>query len=600
MLSFPRAPHPSPLAAPLRAKKVVVVDETSASVQSFAELGLSQPLIQALSDVGYESPTPIQQQTIPLLLAGGDVIGQAQTGTGKTAAFALPILQQLDLALMAPQALVLTPTRELAIQVAEAIHTYAKHLGRARAVPIYGGDSIQKQIGRLRSGVQVVVGTPGRIMDHLRRGTLDLKGIKTIVLDEADEMLSMGFMEDVEWILEQAPAERQMAFFSATIPREVKRIAERFLHAPNTVSIQHKTVTVTTVEQHYLRVQERQKLDALSRLLETEAVPGEAVLIFARTKLRAAELAEHLQSRGYAVEAMHGDLNQQQRETVLRRLRGGQIEIVVATDVAARGLDVEHIARVVNYDIPHDPEAYVHRVGRTARAGRAGKAILFVTPREERMLREIERYTGQKMTAAKVPSPADVAARRQTLFKERIIKVMIEEDLELYLSLVQALAEETGRDMAEIAAAGMSLARGEKPLQVQMEPESQLAPQLSSRLDQGMVRLFINAGRSSGVRPADIVGAIANETGLPGKLIGAIDIYDDYALVDIPAEHQPQVLASMAGATIRGRDAAVRLATKHEVAAKKPARTGHPSAVHDRAVRAGTKTYKGKGRHKNV
>jgi ATP-dependent RNA helicase DeaD len=577
-----------------------MTDDTPASVDSFAALGLSQPLVQALADVGYETPTPIQEQTIPLLLAGGDVIGQAQTGTGKTAAFALPILQQLDLADPTPQALVLAPTRELAIQVAEAVHSYAKHLGRARAVPIYGGDSIQKQIGRLRSGVQVVVGTPGRIMDHLRRGTLSLKGIRTIVLDEADEMLRMGFLEDVEWILEQAPAERQMALFSATMPREVQRIAERFLHAPTTVHIQHKTVTVTTVEQRYLRVQEKQKLDALSRLLETEAVPGEAVLIFARTKLRAAELSEHLQSRGYAVEAMHGDLNQQQRESVLRRLRGGQIEIVVATDVAARGLDVDTIARVINYDIPHDPEAYVHRVGRTARAGRAGQAILFVTPREERMLREIERYTGQKMSAAKVPSPADVAARRQTLFKERILQVMLEDELELYLSLVEELAEETGRDMSEIAAAGLRLARGEQPLQVQAEPE----PALSSRVDAGMVRLFINAGRSSGVRPADIVGAIANESGLPGRLIGAIDIYDDYALVDIPAEHQPQVLAAMAGATIRGRDAAVRLASAHEKSARPPERSGplsnvHERAVRDRAARPGAKTYKGKGRKKH-
>ena len=569
-------------------------EESIPAVESFAALGLSQPLIQALLDVGYESPTPIQEQTIPLLLAGGDVIGQAQTGTGKTAAFALPILQKLDLTASGPQALVLTPTRELAIQVAEAVHSYAKHLGRARAVPIYGGDSIQKQIGRLRSGVQVVVGTPGRIMDHLRRGTLDLDGVKTIVLDEADEMLRMGFLEDVEWILEQAPAERQMAFFSATMPREVKRISERFLHSPSIVHIEHKTVTVTTVAQTYLRVQEKMKLDALSRLLETEAVPGEAVLIFARTKLRAAELAEHLQSRGYAVEAMHGDLNQAQRESVLRRLRGGQIEIVVATDVAARGLDVDTIGRVVNYDIPHDPEAYVHRVGRTARAGRTGKAVLFVTPREERMMREIERYTGQKMTAAKVPSVADVAARRQTQFKERIVKVMVEEDLELYLSLVQEVADETGRDLAEIAAAAMSLARGEKPLVVAAEPEPQ-----SSRVDAGMARLFINAGRSSGVRPADIVGAIANESGLAGRLIGAIDIFEDYALVDVPSESLPQVLASMAGATIRGREAGVRLATARETSAKPPERSGHPSNVYQRTKHAGAKTYKGKGRHKH-
>ncbi len=567
-----------------------MVDEIAASVQSFAELGLSQPLVQALADVGYETPTPIQARTIPLLLAGGDVIGQAQTGTGKTAAFALPILQQLDLAVTAPQALVLTPTRELAIQVAEAVHTYAKHLGRARAVPIYGGDSIQKQIGRLRSGVQVVVGTPGRIMDHLRRGTLDLKGVKTIVLDEADEMLRMGFLEDVEWILEQAPAERQMAFFSATIPREVQRIAGRFLHNPTLVTIEHKTMTVPTVEQHYLRVAEKQKLETLSRLLETEAVPGEAILIFARTKVRAADLAEHLQSRGYAVEAMHGDLNQAQRETVLRRLRGGQTEIVVATDVAARGLDVEQISRVINYDLPNDPEAYVHRVGRTARAGRAGKAILFITPREERMMREIERFTGQKLSAAKVPSQGDLAARRRRLFKERIIKTMIEEDLELFLSLVQDIAEETGSDMAEIAAATASLAQGGKPLTVRLEPE----PEQVAQVEDGMVRLFINAGRSSGVRPADIVGAIANESGLSGRLIGAIDIYADFALVDVPAEHHPQVLASMAGATIRGRDAAVRLATSGEAATTRAARGRvGPGAAHP--ARAGTRTFKGKG-----
>jgi ATP-dependent RNA helicase DeaD len=574
-------------------------EESAASVQSFAELGLSQPLVQALADVGYETPTPIQAQTIPLLLAGGDVIGQAQTGTGKTAAFALPILQQLDLAVTVPQALILTPTRELAIQVAEAVHTYAKHLGHARAVPIYGGDSMPKQLARLRAGVQVVVGTPGRIMDHLRRGSLDLKGVKTIVLDEADEMLHMGFLEDVEWILEQAPPERQMAFFSATMPREVRRIAERFLRAPTTVSIEHKTVTVPTVEQHYLRVAERQKLETLCRLLETDTVSGEASLIFARTKVRAAELAEHLQSRGYAVEAMHGDLNQVQRETVLRRLRGGQIEIVVATDVAARGLDVDTISRVINYDIPNDPEAYVHRVGRTARAGRAGQAILFITPREERMMREIERFTGQKLAAAKVPSPGDVAARRRRLFKDRIIKTMLEEDLEVFLSLVQDIAEETGSDMAEIAAATASLAQGGKPLTVTVEP----APEQVAHVEDGMVRLFINAGRSSGVRPADIVGAIANESGLSGRLIGAIDIYDDFALVDIPAEHHPQVLAAMADATIRGRQAGARLATSGEAAttrgaagtreASKRAEQGgfHPA-------RAGTRTFKGKGKTK--
>ncbi len=529
--------------------------------EGFTQLGLSAALIQTLSDVGYETPTPIQQQTIPWLLAGRDLIGQAQTGTGKTAAFALPILERLALDRNVVQALVLTPTRELAIQVADAFHTYAKRLGRVRVLPIYGGDSIQKQVNRLSTGLHIVVGTPGRIMDHLRRGTLDLAGLQTVVLDEADEMLRMGFLEDVAWILEQAPAGRQMALFSATLPREVRRIAEQYLRDPARVEITHATLTVPTVEQHYMNVPEPQKLDALTHLLETEATPGEACLTFARTKLRAADLAEKLQTRGYAAEALHGDLNQAQREAVIRRLRSGQTEIVIATDVAARGLDVDQITRVINYDIPADPEAYVHRIGRTARAGRAGKAILFVTPREERMKREIERYTGKRLTAVKVPSQADVAARRMALFKERLLKTLQEEELELYLELVESLVQESGRDMAEVAAAAARLARGDKPLVVPTEP----APEDVAQVEAGMLRLFIDAGRAGGVRPADLVGAIANEAHLPGKVIGAIDIYDDFSFVDIPAEYLNQVLAAMAGATIRNRVVMVRRATSRDV-----------------------------------
>ncbi len=529
--------------------------------ESFASLGLSEPLLQVLAELGYETPTPIQHQTIPRLLAGHDLIGQAQTGSGKTAAFALPMLEKLVLDQVEVQALVLTPTRELAIQVAEAIHTYARRLGRVRAMPIYGGDSIQKQISRLRAGIQIVVGTPGRVMDHLRRGTLRLDALRFVVLDEADEMLRMGFLEDVEWILGQAPAGRQTALFSATMPREVRRIADRYLREPVTIDIEHKTLTVPTVEQHYLHVPERQKLDALTHLLEAEAMPGEAMLIFARTKIRAAELADRLQARGHAAEALHGDLNQAQRETVLRRLRAGQVEIVVATDVAARGLDVERIGRVINYDIPNDPEAYVHRIGRTARAGRSGKAILFVTPREERMMREIERFTRQRLTPAKVPTRADVVARRLALFKERILKTLQDEDLEQYLSLVQELAEESGRDMAEIAAATACLAQGNKPLVVPLEPEPEQVP----AVEDGMVRLFVDAGRLSGVRPADIVGAIANEAAVPGKAIGAIDLYDDFAFVDVPTKYRDQVLAGMSGASIRGRDANVRLAGERDV-----------------------------------
>ncbi|HLE14962.1 MAG TPA: DEAD/DEAH box helicase, partial [Anaerolineales bacterium] len=443
---------------------------------AFDQLGLSDVLRKTIEDAGYEQATPIQVKTIPLMLAGRDVIGQAQTGTGKTAAFALPVLQQLDLNENAPQALVLTPTRELAIQVAEAFYTYGKHLGRIRVLPVYGGQSIQQQINRLRSGVHVVVGTPGRIMDHLRRGTLDFASLKMVVLDEADEMLRMGFIEDVEWILSQAPGELQKALFSATIPQEIRRIADRYLHDPVTIEIEHKTLTVPTVQQRYLIASEGQKLEALSHVLETETEPGEAVLIFAQTKIGAADLAEKLQARGYAAEAMHGDMNQAQREQTVRRLRSGQVEIVVATDVAARGWDVERIGMVVNYDIPYDTESYVHRIGRTARAGREGKALLFVTPRQKRMLREIEQYTGQRIEPVKAPTKADVAARRVALFKERILKTLEEEELELYLNLVEELAVESGCDMAEIAAAAARLARGDRPLEVVVEPLPEQAP----------------------------------------------------------------------------------------------------------------------------
>ena len=527
---------------------------------AFDQLGLSDVLRKAIEDAGYEQATPIQVKTIPLMLAGRDVIGQAQTGTGKTAAFALPVLQQLDLNENAPQALVLTPTRELAIQVAEAFYTYGKHLGRIRVLPVYGGQSIQQQINRLRSGVHVVVGTPGRIMDHLRRGTLDFASLKMVVLDEADEMLRMGFIEDVEWILSQAPGELQKALFSATIPQEIRRIADRYLHDPVTIEIEHKTLTVPTVQQRYLIASEGQKLEALSHVLETETEPGEAVLIFAQTKIGAADLAEKLQARGYAAEAMHGDMNQAQREQTVRRLRSGQVEIVVATDVAARGWDVERIGMVVNYDIPYDTESYVHRIGRTARAGREGKALLFVTPRQKRMLREIEQYTGQRIEPVKAPTKADVAARRVALFKERILKTLEEEELELYLNLVEELAVESGCDMAEIAAAAARLARGDRPLEVVVEPLSEQAPPTEA----GMVRLFVDAGRRSGVRPGDIVGAIANEAGIPGNAIGAIDIYDTFSFVDVPGEYLKQVLEGMSRATIRNREARIRLATAQE------------------------------------
>ena len=546
-----------------------------ATAETFAQLGLSAGLIQTLDELGYEAPTPIQLKTIPLMLAGRSLIGQAQTGTGKTAAFALPILDRLDLKQNKVQALILTPTRELAIQVAEAIQTYAKHLGRVRTMPIYGGDSMGKQIGRLRAGLHIAVGTPGRIMDHLRRGTLDLALVKTVVIDEADEMLRMGFIEDVEWILGQTPAERQTALFSATMPREVRRIADQHLSNPVTVEIKHKTLTVPTVEQTYVHVMEKHKVDALTQLLEAEAVPGEAILIFVRTKVGAAGLVEKLQARGYAAEAMHGDMSQAQRETVIRRMRDGQVEIVAATDVAARGLDIEHIGRVINFDIPNDPESYVHRIGRTARAGRAGKAISFVTPREVRMLREIEHFTGQRLTAMKLPSRADVAARRTALFKAKLLKTLNElqePELEVYLALVEQVAEESGRDVAEVAASAVRLARGDKPLDVPAsEPEFNFNPVPTDKLSGTAVQLFIGAGATAGVRPSDIVGAIANEANVSGKYIGPIDIYDRYTLVGVPVEYQQQILDAMANTTIRSQATNIRLATARDAV---PRRTG--------------------------
>ena len=527
---------------------------------SFEQFDLSTPIMQAVREIGYESPTPIQLQTIPLLLSGRDVIGQAQTGTGKTAAFALPILEKLDVNNRSVQALVLTPTRELGIQVAEAIHAYGKHLGSVRTLPVYGGQSIQTQISRLRSGVHIVVGTPGRIMDHLRRGTLKFDALKLVVLDEADEMLRMGFIEDVEWILGQAPDGLQTALFSATMPAEIRRIADRYLKEPASVQIERKTLTVPNTEQRYLVITEQRKVDALASVLETQMEPDSAALIFARTKVGAADLAEKLQARGCAAEAMHGDMNQPQRENVIRRLRSGDIEVVVATDVAARGLDVERIGLVVNYDVPHDAESYVHRIGRTGRAGREGKSLLFVTPRQRHMLREIERFTGQRIEPVKMPTQGEITARRVALFKERILESLEAEDLEIYTNLVTELAVESGRDMAEVAAAAARMARGDRPLEVVMEPVRQDIAQTDER----MVRLCIYAGNSSCMRPKDIVGAIANEAKVPGSAIGAIEIYERFSLVDVRSRYLDQVLSGMSGSVIRSKEARIRVATPRD------------------------------------
>lgn len=597
--------------------EITTNDETgeTENENSFAQFGLSKPLMKAIKEMGYEAPSPIQTKTIPLLLAGKDIVGQAQTGTGKTAAFALPILEKIDLKSSKIQALVLAPTRELAIQVAEAFHTYSKHVGRIKVLPVYGGQSISQQIKHLRSGVQVVVGTPGRIMDHMRRETLDIADLKVVVLDEADEMLRMGFIDDVEWILGHTPENRQTALFSATMPREVRRIAERYLKDPVNVEIERKTLTVPTITQSYVNVSEGQKTDVLTRILEADSNAGEAVLIFHRTKIGAANLSEKLQARGYAAEAMHGDMSQSQRELVIKRLKNGQVEIVVATDVAARGLDVERIATVINYDMPGDTEVYVHRIGRTGRAGREGKSILFVTPRQQRMKNDIERYTKQKIEPLKLPTKADIAARRVDLLKERVISTLTEQDLELYLSLVEEIQEENSLDIAEIAAACAFLAGGDKPLAIAKEPEFQQRSynddsrsynndnrsyndnragnnernnerrppsrdrgeprfQRSEKPaynDEGMVRLFVDVGHNKAISPSDIVGAIANEGNIPGRAIGGIDIQDRFSLVDVPSEFVEQVLRQMQNTRLRGMNANIRLANGKDFGANSDA-----------------------------
>jgi len=415
--------------------------------------------------------------------------------------------------------------------------------------------------------VQVVVGTPGRVMDHMRRETLDLADLKMVVLDEADEMLRMGFIDDVEWILGHTSETRQTALFSATMPRQIRRIAEKYLKDAVNIEIQQKTMTVPAVKQFYVNVSEGQKADALTRILEADSNAGEAVLIFHRTKIGAADLTVKLQARGYAAEAMHGDMNQNQRESVIKRLKNGQLEIVIATDVAARGLDVEQITSVINYDMPSDTESYVHRIGRTGRAGREGKAILFVTPRQQRMKRDIENYTKQNIAPLKLPTQADVAARRVALLKEKITETLTKQNLELYLSLVEELAEECNCEVAEIAAAAAYLAGGDKPLEVEIEPKYEQLTQSG----EGMVRLFIDIGRGSGISVGDIVGAIANEANVPGKAIGSIDVYDRFTLVDVLADYAQQVLQQMSDTRIRSQKANIRPANSQDVSEGRPA-----------------------------
>ncbi len=575
--------------------------EENNSQPAFSELNLIPEVLKVLDEVGYESPTPIQAQIIPYVLDGRDVLGQAQTGTGKTAAFALPILSRIDLSQHDPQVLVLAPTRELAIQVAEAFQKYAHHMKGFHVLPIYGGQDYGIQLRQLKRGTHVVVGTPGRVMDHMRRGTLKLGNLKTLVLDEADEMLRMGFIDDVKWVLEQTPPSRQIALFSATMPPVIRKIAEKHLNNPEQISIKGKTTTAVTIRQRYWTVSARNKMDVLTRILEAE--PFEGIIIFVRTKTATAEIAEKLEARGYAAAALNGDIAQKQREQVINRLKKGHLDIIVATDVAARGLDVERISHVINYDVPHDTESYVHRIGRTGRAGRSGEAILFVAPREQRMLASIERATRQKIEKLEMPTTEDINDKRIAGFKQRITDTLAEENMEMFSQIVEQYTQEHNIPAIEVAAALARMVQGDRPLLVKSAPQmEERAPRRESRREpgrgrdrspssesrrspprgegregrepprrvpgsspmmdeshlpkpgRGMERYRLEVGESHGVKPGNIVGAIANEIGIESEFISKVNIQENYTTVDLPEGMPKAIFNTLKKVRVSGRE----------------------------------------------
>ncbi|WOB49926.1 DEAD/DEAH box helicase [Xanthomonas hydrangeae] len=607
----------------------------------FADLGLSDAVMKAVANVGYESPSPIQAATIPALLAGRDVLGQAQTGTGKTAAFALPVLSNADLNQLKPQALVLAPTRELAIQVAEAFQKYAEAIPGFRVLPVYGGQPYAQQLSALKRGVHVVVGTPGRVIDHLDRGTLDLSQLKTLVLDEADEMLRMGFIDDVEAVLKKLPEKRQVALFSATMPPAIRRIAQTYLKDPAEVTIAAKTTTSANIRQRYWWVSGLHKLDALTRILEVE--PFDGMIIFARTKAGTEELAQKLQARGLAAAAINGDMQQAAREKTIAQLKDGKLDILVATDVAARGLDVERVSHVLNYDIPYDTESYVHRIGRTGRAGRTGDAILFVTPREKGMLRSIERATRQPIEEMQLPSVDAVNDTRVARFMTRITETLAGGQIEMYRDLLQRYESENNVPAIDIAAAMAKLLQGDSPFLLtppvrgareefaprernergdrgergerpRFEPKFERGPRADGERaarppraerpafggdgagaerprrepvaprgepEVGMESYRIEVGHTHGVKPANIVGAIANEAGLESRYIGRIDIQDDYSILDLPADMPRELLTHLKKVWVSGQQLNMRKLEEGEAAASpsKPRfpRSGKPA-----------------------
>lgn len=553
------------------------MSENKDNTQGFRALGLSERLVKTLDGIGYETPSPIQAAIIPRILKGRDVIGQAQTGTGKTAAFALPLLSTIDLSkTKKPQGLVLTPTRELAIQVAEAFQKYAAKLEGFHVIPIYGGQDFRVQLRQLKHGVHVIVGTPGRVMDHIRRETIDLQSLSCVVLDEADEMLRMGFIDDVDWIMERTPAGRQVALFSATVPEPIKRIAQRHLVDPVEIEIKAKTTTADTIRHRYWMVSGLHKLDALTRVLEGEEF--DAMIVFTRTKTATMELADRLQARGFAAAALNGDIAQAKRERTIDRLKSGTLDILVATDVAARGLDVDRVSHVLNYDIPYDNESYVHRIGRTGRAGRLGEAILFVAPREKRLLRSIERATNQKIELMDMPTTQKINDKRIEKFKTRISEALDQNGLDFFKDIIEQYRQEKNIPSLEIAAALARIAQGDEPFML-VERKAQPSEDRERRSKgewprgeigsfprdsrskseykrmapgPGMERFRLEVGYAHGVKPGNIVGAISNEAGIDGKVIGRIELYEDYSTVDLPEGMPREILQILKKAWVSG------------------------------------------------
>jgi ATP-dependent RNA helicase DeaD len=548
------------------------------TLPTFRELALIDPVLKALDDVGYETPSPIQAQVIPYMLQGKDVLGQAQTGTGKTAAFALPILSRIDLRQKDPQVLVLAPTRELAIQVAEAFQRYAAHMKGFHVLPIYGGQDYSTQLRQLKRGAHVVVGTPGRVMDHMRKGTLNLDALKVLVLDEADEMLRMGFIDDVEWVLEQTPDDIQIALFSATMPSVIRKIAQEYLTDPEQITIKVTTASAENIRQRFWMVSGVHKLDALTRILEAETFDG--MIIFVRTKTATIELAEKLEARGYSAAAINGDMSQALRERTIAHLKNGKLDILIATDVAARGLDVDRITHVVNYDIPYDTESYVHRIGRTGRAGRSGDAILFIAPRERKLLGNIEKATKQKVEEMGLPSTEVINNKRISRFKQNITDTLAVQELSFFKQLIEQYQQEHNVSALEIASALAKLVQGDTPLLLQNLPKKTYEsredrpqrdrddrPRREDRPDRErkpkrafgaganieMETFRIEVGHTHGVKPGNIVGAIANETGIDGDHIARIRIEENYSTVELPAGMPKELIEELKKIRVAGQ-----------------------------------------------